>query len=368
MGSNGVGKTTLLKCMMGLLKWNSGHSYVDDQEISQMKHKDFWQKIAYVPQAKGAAFGYSALDMVTLGRSAHLGTFAQPGKEDRKAAEEAMEEIGITYLRDKLCTEMSGGELQMVLIARALTIAPSMLVLDEPESNPGFQKSADHSGNNPKTLKNRGISAIVNTHYPEHALKISDKALLLNQDGTNVFGNADEVINVENMRHSFSVQVHINQFSVDGRDYRSVVPLHLVRYLHENDHSGRRSCLRKNFRDFENSRTPLKGKLPGRSHESWTVFPVKMTGSAGLQESQMSNTFPEIPVRITILLDSISDIFQWGLSEDLDLLITEKRRSLRRDVRLISGIFRQSVSLTAFPASPLRRKSVRCSAMRISLP
>ncbi len=114
--------------MMGLLKWNSGHSYVDDQEISQMKHKDFWQKIAYVPQAKGAAFGYSALDMVTLGRSAHLGTFAQPGKEDRKAAEEAMEEIGITYLRDKLCTEMSGGELQMVLIARALTISPSMLV------------------------------------------------------------------------------------------------------------------------------------------------------------------------------------------------------------------------------------------------
>ena len=66
LGSNGVGKTTLLKCMMGLLKWNSGHSYVDDQEISQMKHKDFWKKIAYVPQAKGAAFGYSALDMVTL--------------------------------------------------------------------------------------------------------------------------------------------------------------------------------------------------------------------------------------------------------------------------------------------------------------
>ena len=222
LGSNGVGKTTLLKCMMGLLKWNSGHSYVDDQEISQMKHKDFWQKIAYVPQAKGAAFGYSALDMVTLGRSAHLGT------EDRKAAEEAMEEIGIIHLRDKLCTEMSGGELQMVLIARALIIAPSMLVLDEPESNLDFKNQLIILETIQKLSRNRGISAIVNTHYPEHALKISDKALLLNQDGTNVFGNADEVINVENMRHSFSVQVHINQFSVDGRDYRSVVPLHLV--------------------------------------------------------------------------------------------------------------------------------------------
>ena len=80
LGSNGVGKTTLLKCMMGLLKWNSGHSYVDDQEISQMKHKDFWKKIAYVPQAKGAAFGYSALDMVTLGRSAHLRNLRPAGK------------------------------------------------------------------------------------------------------------------------------------------------------------------------------------------------------------------------------------------------------------------------------------------------
>ncbi|MFQ9393546.1 MAG: ABC transporter ATP-binding protein [Lachnospiraceae bacterium] len=228
LGSNGVGKTTLLKCMMGLLKWNSGHSYVDDQEISQMKHKDFWKKIAYVPQAKGAAFGYSALDMVTLGRSAHLGTFAQPGREDRKAAEEAMEEIGVTYLRDKLCTEMSGGELRWFS-------SPGLYGRFSPPCwfwmsrvQPRLQKSAHHSGDDSEALKKQGISAIVNTHYPEHALKISDKALLLNQDGTNIFGDAAEVINVENMRHSFSVQVHINQFSVDGREYRSVVPLHLV--------------------------------------------------------------------------------------------------------------------------------------------
>lgn len=121
-----------------------------------------------------------------------------------------------------------GGELQMVLIARALTIFPSMLVLDEPESNLDFKNQLIILETIQKLSKNRGISAIVNTHYPEHALKISDKALLLNQDGTNIFGDAAEVINVENMRHSFSVQVHINQFSVDGREYRSVVPLHLV--------------------------------------------------------------------------------------------------------------------------------------------
>lgn len=228
LGSNGVGKTTLLKCMMGLLKWKSGNSYVDGTQISEMKPKEFWKKIAYVPQAKGAAFGYTAIDMVTLGRSAHLGTFAQPGKEDKEAAEAAMEEIGITYLHDKLCTEMSGGELQMVLIARALTISPSMLVLDEPESNLDFKNQLIILETIKRLSDHRGISAIVNTHYPEHALKISDKALLLNQDGTHVFGDAKELINEENMRRSFSVQVYIDQFSVAGREYQSVVPLHLV--------------------------------------------------------------------------------------------------------------------------------------------
>ena len=107
LGSNGVGKTTLIKCMIGLLKWKSGCSELDGTNISQLRHRELWQKIAYVPQAKGSAFSYSAIDMVTLGRSAHLGTFSQPGKEDRAAAERAMEDMGITYLHDKLCNEMS---------------------------------------------------------------------------------------------------------------------------------------------------------------------------------------------------------------------------------------------------------------------
>lgn len=228
LGSNGVGKTTLLKCMMGLLKWNKGASYLDDKAVSQIKSRDFWQKIAYVPQAKGAAFGYSAIDMVTLGRSAHLGTFSQPKVEDRAAAEQAMEDMKIMYLRDKLCTEMSGGELQMVLIARALTISPSMLVLDEPESNLDFKNQLIILETIKELSQKRGISAIVNTHYPEHALKISDKALILNRDGTNIFGTAEDIISEENMRRSFSVQVHINSFSHNGSRYQSVVPLYLV--------------------------------------------------------------------------------------------------------------------------------------------
>lgn len=228
LGPNGVGKTTLLKCMMGLLKWKEGESLLDGENIRNIKPKEFWQKIAYVPQAKGSAFGFTAMDMVMLGRSAHLGMFAQPKAEDREAARQAMDDMGILHLKDKLCTEMSGGELQMVLIARALTINPKMLVLDEPESNLDFRNQLIILETIRDLSKKRGISAIVNTHYPEHALKISDKALILNREGRNLFGNAEEIINEENMKQAFSVQVHINEFNYHGANYRSVVPLYLV--------------------------------------------------------------------------------------------------------------------------------------------
>ena len=127
-----------------------------------------------------------------------------------------------------MCSEMSGGELQMVLIARALTIHPNMLVLDEPESNLDFKNQLIILETIEKLAREKNISAIVNTHYPDHALKISNKALILNRDGTNFYGNAAEVINEPNMEKSFSVRVHIDNFTLDEREYNCVVPLNLL--------------------------------------------------------------------------------------------------------------------------------------------
>lgn len=228
LGSNGVGKTTLLKCMMGFLKWKEGQSMVDTIPISQISNKELWKRIAYVPQAKGSAFSYTALDMVVLGRSAHIGTFRQPRKEDIDIALEAMDDIGIIHLRDKLCTKMSGGELQMVLIARALTTFPEMLVLDEPESNLDFKNQLIILDTIKKLSEERNISAIVNTHYPAHALQLSDKALMLNRDGSSIYGKAEEVINEENMRKIFGVHVHVNEYRKSDCVYRCVIPLKLA--------------------------------------------------------------------------------------------------------------------------------------------
>ena len=103
-----------------------------------------------------------------------------------------------------------------------------MLVLDEPESNLDFKNQLIILDTIKNLSEKRGISAIVNTHYPEHALKISDKALILNRDGTSEYGAAEEVINEENMRRSFSVQVYIDNFEYEGVRHKSVVPLYLV--------------------------------------------------------------------------------------------------------------------------------------------
>ena len=166
--------------------------------------------------------------MVVLGRSAHIGTFRQPKKEDIDIALKAMDDIGVLYLKDKMCTRMSGGELQMILIARALTVFPEMLVLDEPESNLDFKNQLIILDTIKKLSKERNISAIVNTHYPAHALQLSDKALMMNRDGSSFYGKADEVINENNMRKAFGVNVHVDEYKQDNLIYKSVIPLSLA--------------------------------------------------------------------------------------------------------------------------------------------
>lgn len=225
LGPNGVGKTTLLKCMMGLLPWEQGETKLDGVPLQNRKKSEVWRRIAYVPQSKGTALSYTAREMVLMGRSARLGLFAQPSKEDYRAAEEAMELVGITRLAEKQCSCMSGGELQMVLIARALSGNPEMLVLDEPESNLDFKNQLIVLETIQRLSREKGIGAIVNTHYPAHALKIADKALLLDYSGGCRYGDIEDVVNEENMRSAFHVEVKIVDFPYKDQTHKGVIPI-----------------------------------------------------------------------------------------------------------------------------------------------
>ncbi len=227
LGPNGVGKTTLVKCMLGLLKWSGGETYLDDKPVSKMKHKEFWRMMGYVPQAKLSAFAYTVEEMVLLGRNTHLKEMELPGEKDYKIANECLEYVGISHLKHKLCSKISGGELQMVLIARALTAEPKMLILDEPESNLDFRNQLIVLNTIKELSKEKNIPAVVNTHYPSHALSISEQALVLARDRY-LYGDAKKIITEQSMESAFGVYVKIADIKTDKGLHTCVLPVALT--------------------------------------------------------------------------------------------------------------------------------------------
>lgn len=228
LGPNGIGKTTLLRCMMGLLPWRTGTTLLDDVPMKDIPYRQFWQRVSYVPQQKGSAVSFSALDMVLMGRSALLKPFEQPAKGDIDKAMEALESVGVAHLMNKKCDCMSGGELQMVLIARALCSGPEILVMDEPESNLDFRNQLVVLETIMELSKKRNIAVIVNTHYPVHALKISDKSLILSKEGLPVYGQTKDVVTEYHLRQAFEVDVKISQLEYQNKTFQSVIPIQIL--------------------------------------------------------------------------------------------------------------------------------------------
>lgn len=228
LGSNGVGKTTLLKCTLGLLTWNSGRTLIDGKDRKELKQSEVWSNIGYVPQAKLSAFAYTTEEMVLLGRNSRLKMLEQPGKEDRAVVDRCMKRIGIEYLKGKLCSRISGGELQMVLIARALAAEPKLMILDEPESNLDFRNQLIVLETIRDLRDEEGISSIVNTHYPEHAITISDKALILNRDGSSIFGAAEKTIEEQRLERAFGVNVKMRDFYISKKKYTCILPVSIA--------------------------------------------------------------------------------------------------------------------------------------------
>ena len=224
LGPNGAGKTTLLRCMMDMLHWQSGRSLLDGEDIRSIPASKLWRRMAYVPQARSAAVSYTAFQTVLLGRSSRIGAFSAPSAEDMKVAEKVMERLGISHLADKPCYAISGGELQMVLIARAMAAEPEVLVLDEPESNLDFRNQLvvlDAM----TSLAEEGVACVFNTHYPAHALQRADKSLLLTKGGMSIYGPTKFVVSEDDIRSIFGVNAIIGDFEAADSTVQSVIPV-----------------------------------------------------------------------------------------------------------------------------------------------
>lgn len=224
LGPNGAGKTTLLRCITGMLKWRSGASLLDGESIQSMTPKKLWSHMAYVPQAKGTSSSYTTFEAVLLGRSGRLNAFSTPRQEDLEKAKEVMQQLGISHLMDKKCSAISGGELQMVLIARALVSEPQILILDEPESNLDFKNQLIVLDTITR-LAQQGMTCIFNTHYPAHALQRSHKSLILSRGGQYIFGNTASVVTAKNIKQAFGVEAIIGEVETPENILQNVIPL-----------------------------------------------------------------------------------------------------------------------------------------------
>lgn len=228
LGPNGAGKTTMLRCITGMLRWKEGRSLLDGENISSMPPKKLWSRMAYVPQAKSVSSAYTALEMVLLGRSSHLNIFEAPKQKDVEKALDILEFLGISHLAEKKCSEVSGGELQMILIAKALAAEPKVLILDEPESNLDFKNQLvvlDAISN----LAKQGMACVFNTHYPAHALQRAQKSLILSKGGSYVFGDTNKVVTEENIRNAFGVDAIIGEVEASGIAVKSVIPVGITK-------------------------------------------------------------------------------------------------------------------------------------------
>jgi iron complex transport system ATP-binding protein len=192
LGPNGGGKTTLLKTLLGLLAPQSGEVRLGDRRLASLTSRERARLIAYVPQFHVATFAFTVEAVVLMGRTAHGNLFSRPSSADRAVAVRVLERFGIAHLRERPYTMISGGERQLVLLARALAQEPQFVVLDEPTASLDF-------GNQGKVLREiralalSGHGVLFTTHDPNHAMRAADRAYLL-RDGIRVGEGASGVI------------------------------------------------------------------------------------------------------------------------------------------------------------------------------
>ena len=192
-GPNGAGKSTLFKCIIGFLKPKTGKIYVDGRDITKMSIENIAKLIAYVPQEHRPPFPYLVKEIVLMGRTPHLGGIFGPKKDDMEKAIEAMEVVGISHLADRPYTELSGGQRQLVLLARALAQETGVMVLDEPTSALDFRNQL-RIWNTLKRLTEDGMSVVVSVHDPNHMLWFCDRVIVLHKGKVIANGKPYEVI------------------------------------------------------------------------------------------------------------------------------------------------------------------------------
>ena len=208
LGPNGVGKSTFFSCMLGFLKPRQGEVLLNGKDIYAMSHADVAKEIAYIPQSVSPAFNYTVLDTVMMGMTNQIGTFSTPKKEHREKAMAALESLGIAELAGRGCSRISGGERQLVLIARALVQDARVLVMDEPTANLDYGNQL-HVMEVARQLTDEGYTVVQSTHNPEQAFLFSHNIVALSNGQVLAEGKPADVVTEELMHTLYGADIQV---------------------------------------------------------------------------------------------------------------------------------------------------------------
>ncbi len=224
LGPNGVGKSTLLNCLCGILKPKSGKVTLYGKDISSLSRRAVAKAIAYVPQLVSVPFDYSVLEFTVMGRTAHMGIFQTPGAEDYELAEQALEKLGVAEFRDRPVNTLSGGEQQKVCIARAIVQEPALIILDEPTSALDYGNQIRVLGLI-RELTDDGYSVLLTSHNPDQCFMLQGNVAMLQPNGQILVGTSDTILTDELLEKVYGVPSRVTYSAEHGR--RSCLPVGL---------------------------------------------------------------------------------------------------------------------------------------------
>jgi iron complex transport system ATP-binding protein len=210
LGPNGAGKTTLLHLALGWLKAQHGDIFLNGRMLAQFSRRELGQQIALVPQKENTSFSFSLLEYVLLGRAPYLPPLGMPGEADARVAVEALARVGLESMKDRSILSLSGGERQLVLVARALAQQPQVLLLDEPTSHLdlGNKGRLVHLL---KDLRAQGVTIILTTHEPDVASALATHLVLVQKGRVLETGSMDEVFTSASLTRLYQLPVEVTE-------------------------------------------------------------------------------------------------------------------------------------------------------------
>lgn len=206
LGPNGAGKSTLFRCLLGIL--GEGSVCVDGREVKTLSPKARAEKIAYIPQHHRPTFGYTVLDTALMGTARRRSPFLSPGKEEVDRAREALKRVGAEHLEQRDFSRLSGGEQQLVLIARAIAQDAEILLMDEPAASLDYGNQLRVLGL-VRDLAREGYTVVLSTHDPQQALRFAHRVLALSGGSVAAWGNAAEVLTPRLLKRVYGVDTKV---------------------------------------------------------------------------------------------------------------------------------------------------------------